>query len=114
MKNPFKKLFSNHKLTTVAAGLGLLTKKSVLSFGKYKGLTVKNILKKDPGYICWVHDNTSHKFVRSLILDARKKSAEERLNRSYDSRGGFHGVVDYDYDDYYISGGDPVDCGGFW
>ena len=33
--------------------------KGVLSFGKYKGLTIRQIIesKEDYGYIVWLHDN---------------------------------------------------------
>ena len=98
----------------LAAGFGLLTKKDTFTFGKYKGLAVKVVLKKDPGYICWVHDNTTHKFVGELIKDARTAAALKQVaSRSYSGRS-YRDLVDYDYDDYYMMGGDPVDCGPFW
>ena len=105
------------QIKMLAAGFGLLTKKDTFTFGKYKGLTVKVVLKKDPGYICWVHDNTTHKFVSELIKDARTAAAYVQLkqaaSRSYSGRS-YRDLVDYDYDDYYMMGGDPVDCGPFW
>ena len=29
---------------------------SVMQFGKYKGLTVSDVLKRDPGWMCWIRD----------------------------------------------------------
>lgn len=34
----------------------LFTKDSILTFGKYKGETVKSIIKDDPDYIAWACD----------------------------------------------------------
>lgn len=66
------------KINTISQGLGLLTKKDKFTFGKYGNKTVKTVLDKDPSYICWVHDNTSHKFSSSVISEARELSAINR------------------------------------
>ncbi|MFT4064372.1 hypothetical protein [Paraburkholderia sp.] len=28
-----------------------------LNFGKYKGRTIREVMKSDPGYLCWLRDN---------------------------------------------------------
>lgn len=115
----FRQYSAKKQVKALASELGLLTKKDKFTFGKYKGLTVKAVLKKDPGYICWVHDNTTHKFISSLIKDARTAYASVKLERAasqprYYSGSTYRDPVDYDHDDYYLMGGDPVDCGPFW
>jgi hypothetical protein len=41
----------------------MLTLKSVLTFGKYKGKTLRHVLYEqgDFGYLIWLHDKTEHK-----------------------------------------------------
>lgn len=98
------------KLTNLASALGVLTKKSVLTFGKYSTRTVKQVLKDDPEYLCWIHDNTSHKLHSSVITEAREKASIVRLKkapgrRSYDAYGD-----DLCYNEWE----EFVDCGPFW
>lgn len=79
--NWFKKRSTKKQLSTLAIELGLITKKDKLTFGKYNGLLVKTVLAKDPEYICWVHDNTKHKFVSDIIKTAREKAQMIELER---------------------------------
>jgi hypothetical protein len=69
------------KVKAIAQGLGVLTKKSVFDFGKYKGLTVKEVLKTNPSYIVWLVDNTNQVFAEEVILKARKGKLVQDANR---------------------------------
>lgn len=80
--NWFKKRSAKKQLSALGIELGLITKKDKLTFGKYNGLLVKTVLAKDPEYICWVHDNTKHKFVSDIIKTARKKAQIIALERA--------------------------------
>lgn len=124
MKNPIKTFLDSKKLKQLASSLGVLAKKDVLGFGKYATLRVKDVMKKDPQYLCWIHDNTSHKLQPLVIAEARKKAAKQRLDRQesprwfprqrsyYPSRPS-HNYLDND-ECYELYGNDPVDCGPFW
>ena len=60
------------KIKDIGKALGVLTKKSVFDFGKYKGLTIKEVLKTNPAYILWVAENTARVFSPDVMLKARK------------------------------------------
>lgn len=92
----FKKRNAKKQLTALAVELGLLTKKDKLIFGKYAGASVKSVLAKDPEYICWVHDNTSHKFVSDLIKSAREQAQVIALEKAARSHFMYH--LDDDFD----------------
>ena len=103
------------KLTKLAREFGILTKKSLIGFGRYGKYTVKQVLKIDPGYLCWLHDNTKHKLISHVISEARKKAAKTTPSRS----GGRSYYPQYSHDDDFDVdhvgwGGDFVDCGPFW
>ena len=144
MKNPIKSFLEKKKLKNIASELGVLAKKDVLTFGKYATLRVKDVMKKDPLYLCWIHDNTSHKLQSAVILEAREKGAKQRLKQQADrddryaaehqereearsyNPGGWKGLIysqqkrkntyyNMDPDECYdLYGPDPVDCGPFW
>lgn len=92
----FKKRNTKKQLTALAVELGLLTKKDKFTFGKYAGTTVKTVLANDPEYICWVHDNTKHKFVSELISTAREKAQVIAMEKA--SRSHFMYCLDQDFD----------------
>lgn len=69
------------KVKAIAKGLGVLTKKSTFDFGKYKGLTVKEVLKTNPSYIVWLVDNTNQVFSEDVILKARKGKLVQDASR---------------------------------
>lgn len=100
--NYLKTRKTKKQLTNVAHAFGLLANKDKFTFGKYCGLTVKAVLKKDPGYICWVHDNTSHKFTRDLITDARLAAAKVNLERA--QHKPTYNTQEYDFDDLFALG----------
>ena len=41
-----------------------------LWFGKHEGLTAREILDEEPGYIVWLHNNTNHEIEESLLEEA--------------------------------------------
>lgn len=92
----FKKRSAKKQLSILAIELGLITKKDKLTFGKYNGLLVKTVLAKDPEYICWVHDNTKHKFVSDIIKTAREKAQTIALERAALTRCMYD--IDRDFD----------------
>jgi hypothetical protein len=48
----------------------LYNKKSKLNFGKCKGLSVNEIILKDPGLLIWYHDNLTHFYLNwDIVLD---------------------------------------------
>ena len=111
MKNPFKSWTTTKNLKKLASALGVLTKKDVLTFGKYNTLTVKQVMKRDPGYLCWIHDNTSHKLHTTVIAEARKKAAINNLSNTSNKKS--YGRLDA-YGDSYCEWEEMVDCGPFW
>jgi hypothetical protein len=44
-----------------------------LDFGKYRGKTLEQILKTDPGYLVWIHDHTE----RGIVSEELYKQAKE-------------------------------------
>lgn len=102
------------KLNKLASAFGVLTKKDKLPFGKYKGMSIKTVLKNDPGYLCWLVDNTSINIVRSIVAEARSLHIPmTRIPSSYAS--SFSSASDMDWDTCYDTfGPDPVDVDPFW
>lgn len=62
----------------------------IFTFGQYKGETLENVIKKNPGYINWLHCEGIRRFSRE-ILD---RVATENYS-SYQNAG-----LDYDRDRY--------------
>jgi len=66
---------------------------SELTFGKYIGQTVHQVLHKDPSYIVWAHDTIEWFKVESAIYEEASDGADEQ-KRQY--------LIDnLDYIDYY-------------
>lgn len=52
----------------------IITKQSeILTFGKYKHQTVQHILRTDPSYIVWLHENEIVQFPEDIIKLAEDK-----------------------------------------
>lgn len=47
--------------------------KDKLTFGKYKGKTIQDILYDDPQYLVWLHQNTEHKLQSKTYNEAQLK-----------------------------------------
>lgn len=46
--------------------------KNQLNFGKFRGMYVESIVKMEPEYIVWVHENTHHRFNKHVLNRAIK------------------------------------------
>lgn len=56
----------------------IITQQSeILTFGKYKLKTVQHILRKDPSYILWLHEEKIVKFPDEIIQLAEDKLEDE-------------------------------------
>lgn len=111
------------QLKAVGNALGILGKKDKFTFGKYTGLTVKEVLDVNASYILWLVDNTSTMFSDEVLLKARKKKlkqdAEWQKNHPPRTNWGNHWrgaqahwshPEDYDYDSMEWD----YDCPGPW
>lgn len=57
----------------------LFTKDSILTFGKYEGETVLDVIKKNAGYILWCIDEIDWFDVTTEIADLAREYYEDRL-----------------------------------
>jgi hypothetical protein len=78
---------AKRKIKQIGHELGVLGKKDELWFGKYRGLTVGEVLTKNPSYICWLIDNTQLSFTKSIHTKARKGKLEADASRAHYSQG---------------------------
>lgn len=53
-----------------------LTNDHVMTFGKYKGMTLGNIADEDPSYIIWLTDNNILDINVKLVADCMNDSME--------------------------------------
>jgi len=65
------------------------------NFGKYKGDTIEDIIKIDPGYILWAHDEKVAKFTEEILQYAEEAEDEEYYNQSMDYND--RGIDMYDF-----------------
>jgi len=123
LKQNILKPVKRKQVKRIGQALGVITKKDTLWFGKYKGLTIKEVLKTNPSYIVWLVDNTQLVFDEELVVKARKKKlkadAEWQKNHPPRTNWGNHwrGTKahwsmpdDYDYDNMEWD----YDCPGPW
>lgn len=55
----------------------IITKKSeILTFGKYKYKTVQHILRTEPSYILWLHEEKIVKFPQGILDNAEDSVIE--------------------------------------
>lgn len=95
---------------SLSKALGVLSKKSVFDFGKYKGHVVKDIINVDPGYIVWLAENTKVTFTDKVLKKATEAAQRKRMSRHFGS-GGASYRDDYDecWDDSF-----EAFCGDPW
>lgn len=56
----------------------MITYKHIMTFGKYKGKTVKEVIFEDPSYLLWADDNVEGFELSDYLRDkAEEMSAEE-------------------------------------
>ena len=51
-----------------------------MPFGKYRGESVESILRTDPGYLVWVHENTDLEFHADIHDEATEASAKRPMD----------------------------------
>ncbi len=56
----------------------------VLTFGKYKDLSIRKIIDIDPDYIAWVHKNTATKFSQEILGQAEDESINQSFSEAMD------------------------------
>lgn len=61
-----------------------LERASVISFGKYKGKTVQDVIEMNPGYLIWANENVSFFALSSPLLNEVEnlKSIRDRERNS--------------------------------
>lgn len=52
----------------------------VLTFGKYKGHTVKWIMRVQPSYLCWLHDEEIANVDWEILNEAMSEELEDALD----------------------------------
>lgn len=63
----------------------VLSKKTdVLTFGKYKGMTVRYILDVDPSYILWLDEENICSISQSILNDAIDEDLNQELGNAMD------------------------------
>lgn len=108
LEKPIRRKTAKNRIKKIGQELGVLGKKDELWFGKYRGLTIKDVLDTNPSYICWLIDNTQLTFTKAVQVKARKGRAEQDAKRAYN-----HGryIADYDVENDMDWGGE-FDGGG--
>lgn len=59
---------------------------TLLSFGKYEGSKISDVLNEDPGYILWLDETTDYIISNSLYEEAKeyKENEYEPIEHWYD------------------------------
>lgn len=99
----------------------IFRRKSVLTFGKYKGRLVKDVLEFNSTYIYWLIQNTKIQFskkVQNLAYNGYLQEACDRpRSRPSYSRSTYYRHADWDHDEFSEWGPGEFDSGGnmgFW
>ena len=50
--------------------------KDTLTFGKYKGKAIEDVLDTDPQYLVWLNENTEHKLTTKIYNEAKLYSRD--------------------------------------
>jgi len=81
LEKPVRRKTAKNRVKKLGHELGVLGKKDELWFGKYRGLTIKEVLDTNPSYICWLIDNTQLTFTKAVQVKARRGMAEQDAKR---------------------------------
>jgi hypothetical protein len=60
----------------------------VLTFGRYKGRTVEELLEEDPDYLTWVNKNVDFFPLEDDVMDAAIEAAVGKKFHGYQGSGG--------------------------
>jgi hypothetical protein len=66
-----------------------------MQFGKHRGMTIEEIIKLDPGYILWMHDEKIALIDDTVLSYAEEADIDERLSEAMDSE--FRGMRYWDF-----------------
>lgn len=88
--------------------LKLYTPETKLPFGKYKDMTVEEIIEEDPQYIAWCHHNvdgfnvtpTVANMVNEAVAEREHDSAASYMYQGYPRYPQYE--EDFDYDDPFL------------
>lgn len=61
-------------------------RKHVMTFGKFKGETVQDILDNDPQYLCWLVEHTDFDLHADLLEEAENNGKPNHEFKDYTSR----------------------------
>lgn len=70
-----------------------------LRFGKYKGDTIERVLKHDPSYLLWCHDEHIAQIDKSILDLAEEMYDVQRLDEAMDGGFGFPWMWEYHEND---------------
>lgn len=90
----------NKQLKALRSAFGVLGKKDILPFGRYKGCTVSVVLSINVSYLHWLINNTSLVFtpnVQKLAYEGHLKQLAANYRHVPRHRGSYRYC---DYDDY--------------
>ena len=68
-----------------------------MEFGKYKGFTIEEIIKLDPGYILWMSDEKIAKVSDEILNYGEEAETDERFSEAMD--GELMGMRFWDFFD---------------
>jgi hypothetical protein len=64
------------------------SERDILTFGKFRGKSVKQVLLDEPGYILWLHEEEIVAFPEDIVIEA------ERLDDERDRYEEYRGEVE--------------------
>lgn len=57
-----------------------------MTFGKYRGDRIQDILDNDPHYLVWCHENTDFELDHELLEEAENNGRPNHMFKGYTSR----------------------------
>lgn len=76
--NPSVDYAGNIVWADVADSAGVVTRREVFNFGKYKGQPVADVLKRDPGYYSWILGNNFTLYTKQVLTRIRLREYNNR------------------------------------
>lgn len=65
------------KVTTTPIQRKMMTKHAEFTFGKHRGETLGQVLRNDPGYILWLHENGVVELPEDVVIEAEQLGDEQ-------------------------------------
>lgn len=73
--------------------LRTLTEKSIINFGKYAGVSVKQLLSFNKTEVAWIYFNYEHISFTDSVLDAALVFKERRIEKPGNNKDGFYEYI---------------------